>query len=423
MNMDKNQKVLTVAIIGAGSRGADSYGKIMNEDPRFKIVSVCDKRQVKLDAVKERFKISDDNLFLDEKEFFAKKSADICIVATQDKDHVRHCIAALKAGYDVLLEKPITDSKEECEKLLATQKQYGGKVVVCHVLRYAQAFLAASKLIDEGKIGKLTDIQAIEQVAFWHQAHSYVRGNWRRSEDTSPMIMAKCCHDMDLLQFYAKSKFKTVSSIGSLSFFKKENQPKGAADHCKDCPYLHTCPYSAEKIYVDWWIRWGRPKTMWPMNVICTDEVLTEEGIRKAYENGPYGRCVFACDNDVVDHQETNILFENGVTANLCMTAFTGDAGRIYRFHGTYGELDLNEEKQCLVLKVYDKPTETIPFNALPDVSGGHGGGDAGLVNALYDIVTGKKEASTALENSLESHLMAIAAEESRLQDGKLIKR
>lgn len=162
---------------------------------------------------------------------------------------------------------------------------------------------------------------------------------------------------------------------------------------------------------------------MWPMNVICTDEVLTEEGIRKAYENGPYGRCVFACDNDVVDHQETNILFENGVTANLCMTAFTGDAGRIYRFHGTYGELNLNEEKQCLVLKVYDKPTETIPFNALPDVSGGHGGGDAGLVNALYDVVTGKKEASTALENSLESHLMAIAAEESRLQDGKIIKR
>ena len=130
--MDKNERVLTVAIIGAGSRGADSYGKIMNEDPRFKIVSVCDKRQVKLDAVKERFKISDDNLFLDEKDFFAKKRADICIVATQDRDHVRHCIAALKAGYDVLLEKPITDSKEECEKLLATQKQYGGKVVVCH---------------------------------------------------------------------------------------------------------------------------------------------------------------------------------------------------------------------------------------------------------------------------------------------------
>lgn len=120
--MDKNERVLTVAIIGAGSRGADSYGKIMNKDPRFKIVSVCDKRQVKLDAVKERFKISDDNLFLDEKDFFAKKRADICIVATQDKDHVRHCIAALKAGYDVLLEKPITDSKEECEKLLGAQK-------------------------------------------------------------------------------------------------------------------------------------------------------------------------------------------------------------------------------------------------------------------------------------------------------------
>jgi len=416
-------KVLTVAIIGAGSRGADSYGLIMSKDPRYKIVAACDVRQVKLDACKTRFGVEDKNLFLDENEFFKEKRADICIVATQDQDHVRNCIDALRLGYDVLLEKPITYSKDECFRLLDAQKKYGGKVLVCHVLRYAQAYMVAAKMLEEGKIGKLVDIHAIEQVTFWHQAHSYVRGNWRRSEDTSPMIMAKCCHDMDLLQFFAKSKYKTISSIGSLSYFKKENQPEGASDRCQNCKYIKTCPYSAEWGYVGRWKEAGSPRSMWPQNVVCTDEVLTEEGIRKAYENNQYGRCVFASDNDVVDHQETNILFENGVTANLCMTAFTGCHGRIYKFHGTEGELDLDEENQKLVLKRYTQPKEEIPFTGLPDVSGGHGGGDAGIVNTLYDVVTGKIEAGTSLENSLESHLMAIAAEESRLQDGELIRR
>lgn len=418
-----DNKVLTVAIIGAGSRGADSYGMIILKDPRFKIVAVCDVRQVRLNTCKERFGVEDKNLFLDENEFFKEKRADICVVATQDKDHVRNCIDALRVGYDVLLEKPITYSKEECFRLLEAQKKYGGKVLVCHVLRYAFAYTMAAKMIDEGKIGQLVDIHAIEQVTFWHQAHSYVRGNWRRSEDTSPMIMAKCCHDMDLLQWFAKSKFKTISSIGSLSYFKKENQPEGASDRCKDCKFKSTCPYSAEWGYVQKWKDAGSPKQMWPQNVICTDEVLTEEGIRKAYENGPYGRCVFACDNDVVDHQETNILFENGVTANLCMTAFTGCHGRIYKFHGTLGELDLDEEHQKLVLKAYGKPVEEISFSGLPDVSGGHGGGDASMIKTLYDIVNGSAPANTSLENSLESHLMAIAAEESRLQDGEVIRR
>jgi len=415
------EKKFTVAVIGCGSRGLDSYALCMEKHGGFEIVAACDTRQVKLDEATKRYNIKPENLFLDEDEFFKEKRADVCIVATQDQDHVRHAIKALKVGYNVLCEKPISPSKKECNDLLKAQKKYGGVVIVCHVLRYAPAYLNVYKMIEEGKIGRLIDIHAIEQVTFWHIAHSYVRGNWRRSEETSPMILAKSCHDLDLLQWYAKSQCESVSSIGSLSYFKKENQPKDASDRCKDCKYKNTCPYSAEFGYITRWKEAGMPSSMWPQNVVCTKLPLTEKDIREAYENNQYGRCVFACDNDVVDHQETNILFKNGVTANLCMTGFTGNHGRIYSFHGTTGEIDLDEEKGQIVLKEYTKKEVVLPFNELPDVTGGHGGGDGGLIAALYNALIEGKTTGTTLTASIESHLMAFAAEESRLKKGKRV--
>jgi len=415
-------KVFTVAILGGGSRGLDSYSNFMVKSGHFLIKSVCDVRQVRLDLAINQYGVKKEECFLDENEFFLKKRADVLVIATQDQDHVRQCIKALEVGYDVLLEKPITPKKEECYQLLEAQKKYQHKVIVCHVLRYAPVYLHVAKLIEEGTIGSLVDIHALEQVSFWHIAHSFVRGNWRNSNTTSPMILAKCCHDMDLLQFYAKSKCKSISSIGSLSFFKKENQPKDASDRCQSCKYIDSCPYSAKYVYVQRWKDAGMPSTMWPQNVVCTDLPLTEEKIIKAYENNGYGRCVFACDNNVVDHQETNVLFENGVTANLCMTGFTGTTGRIYKFHGTYGEIDLDEERCEVVIKRYAKAKEVIPFKELPDVIGGHGGGDMGLVNAFYKSLLSDNDMCTTLESSIESHLMAFAAEESRDLNGEKIE-
>jgi len=415
-------KIFTVAVIGCGSRGLDSYSMCMQKHGGFKLVAACDIRQVKLDLATNTYGVPKENCFLDEEEFFKEKRADVCVVATQDRQHVNHAIKALKCGYDVLVEKPISPSKEECEKLLEAQKKYNKVVIVCHVLRYAQTYLNVYKMIEEGKIGQLIDIHAIEQVSFWHIAHSYVRGNWRKKEETSPMILAKCCHDLDLLQWYANSRCKTISSIGSLSFFKKENQPKDASDRCKDCKYKTTCPYSAEYVYIQRWKANGCPETMWPENVVCTEYPLTEEKIRKAYEGNQYGSCVFSCDNDVVDHQQTNILFENGVTANLDMIGFTQNCGRIYRFHGTKGEIVLDEEKCRIEIKEFAKDPVIIPFTELPDVSGGHGGGDMGLINTLYTALVKGESTQTTLEASVESHLMSFAAEDSRLEDGKLIK-
>lgn len=418
---DMKDRVFTVAILGSGSRGLDTYANFMTKSGHFVIKAVCDVRQVRLGFAVEKYGVAKENCFLDEEEFLKEKRADVLVIATQDQDHVRQCIKALELGYDVLLEKPITPKKEECYQLLEAQKKYQHKVVVCHVLRYAPVYLHVAKLINEGVIGQLMDIHAIEQVSFWHIAHSFVRGNWRDSNETSPMILAKCCHDMDLLQFYANSKCKTVSSMGSLSFFKKENQPKDASDRCEKCKHIDTCPYSAKYVYVQRWKNANKPDTMWPQNVVCTDLPLTEEKIIRAYESNGYGRCVFACDNNVVDHQETNILFENGVTANLCMTGFTGSNGRIYKFHGTYGEIDLDEEHCEIVIKRFAKPNEVIPFKELPDVTGGHGGGDVGLVNAFYQSLLSNDNLCTTLESSIESHLMAFAAEESRLHDGEKI--
>ncbi|MBQ7995542.1 MAG: Gfo/Idh/MocA family oxidoreductase [Bacilli bacterium] len=415
------KKVFSVAIIGCGSRGLDVYAFNMVETKGFEIVSVCDKRETRIERAKELYSINPDNCFLDENEFFKEKRADVLVIATQDRDHVRQCIKALEKGYDVLLEKPISPSKDECLALLAAHKKYGGKVIVCHVLRYAPAYKKAAELIDSGAIGKLIDINALEQVGYWHIAHSFVRGNWRNSEETSPMILAKCCHDMDLLQYFAKSKAKSVSSIGDLSYFKKENQPKDAADKCDECKYDKTCPYSAYRTYVERWKEAGMPDTMWPQNVVCLEHPLTEEKIINAYKHNKYGRCVFACDNNVVDHQTTNILFENGVTANLTMLGFTQTNSRIYRFHGSIGEIVLDEERKELVYKPFGGQSEIFPFSKILKTEVGHGGGDLALIEALYDSLTNQSGLSTVLESSIESHLMAFAAEASRLKDGKAI--
>ena len=415
-------KIYTFAVIGAGSRGA-GYAWFCSKRPDcFKVVSACDISQEKLDRFSRLFEVGKENCFLSEEEFFKEKRADILCIATLDKDHVRQAITGLKLGYDILLEKPISDKKEECDALLEAQRKYGGKVCVCHVLRYAPAFVKVAELLDSGIIGQLITIESLEPVGYWHQAHSYVRGNWRRSEETTPMILAKCCHDLDLLQYYAKSRCKSISSIGDLTFFKAENAPEGAAKRCLDCKYVDSCPYSAKSRYIRSWHDAGDPKNDWPYNVITNTHPLTEEALMKAIKEGPYGRCVFYCDNDVVDHQITQMQFENGVTATLVMTAFSHSGSREMRFHGTYGEILLDAGKDRIEVRVFDKPIEVIDMAKSVEAGHAHGGGDSKLIEALYDILEGRAPERTSLEMSIESHLMGIAAEESRLKGGELIQ-
>lgn len=425
-------KVFTVSILGCGSRGHYTYGRCMTENlkGKFEIVSVCDIDQTKIDMAKSAWGVKDENCFLDWEEFFAEKRSDALVIATQDRDHVKMCIKALELGYDILLEKPISPVEEELYELLEAYNKHKKKVIVCHVLRYAPAFLKIKEMLDSGAIGKIVCIDWLEQVTYWHQAHSFVRGNWRNDEETSPMIMQKCCHDLDLLQYYADSKCKTVYSVGDLSFFKKENQPEGAASHCKDCKYIHDCVYSAERLYIekrkkdfDW--AFDKPdvddnarQQGWPFNVVDLTRPITEESMRAAYENNQYGRCVFDCDNNVVDNQTVVMQFENGIKANLTMTAFTALPGRKMTFHGTLGEIEMDEENNYIRLSRYGKGTQMFSIkeilkDAMNDTFG-HGGGDLMLVHDFYKALAGDDALGTTLDKSIESHLMALAAEKSR---------
>lgn len=419
-------KQLTVSILGCGSRGAYAYGGPMNRDAdkRYKIVSICDIIPSRFERFAEGWGVAPENCFTDENEFLKKKRSDILVIATQDRDHVRQAIKALDLGYDILLEKPISPDKQELLDLLEAQKRTGKTVMVCHVLRYAPAFTKLKEILESGVIGKLLTVEWIEQVAYWHQAHSFVRGNWRSSEETSPMIMAKCCHDLDLMQYYAGARCSEVYSVGGLDYFNRANQPEGAADRCFECKYNETCPYSAENIYITRWKEAGCPNDNWPYNICCREVPNTEEKLRAAYKENQYGRCVFACDNDVVDNQKVMMKFENGVSICLTMTAFTHGGARIGTFHGTLGEIEFNADDE-IKIKVFGKPVEAIKVSDIVKEkmlnSFGHGGGDYMLLTSLYEAVTEGATTATALEGSVESHLMALAAEESRVT-GKVVK-
>lgn len=424
----KTAKKYTVAILGVGARGGNVYGRLIKQFPeRFEIVSLCDARQERLTAFGAEFGVKESLRFTDEKEFFQEKRADLLVIATQDKDHVRHCLKAFETGYDILMEKPITDKKDECRQVLEAQEKYGRKALICHVLRYAPAFLKVAELLDSGAIGRLVAINALERVTYWHQAHSYVRGNWRSDKEVAPMILAKCCHDLDLIQYYARSKATSVSSVGDLTFFKTENAPPDAAKRCLECPHAETCPYSAKVLYIDRFKKVYCPEDYWPYNVV-TPAPVTVDSLTEALRTGPYGRCVFHCDNNVVDHQLTQIAFANGVKACLTMTAFTTDdkselygLGRRMSFHGTYGEILLDELEDSVTLMRFGEEKQVFKINALGDNGYGHGGGDYYLIKELCNMLDGVSTNATSLEASIESHLIGICAEESRLQGGERI--
>lgn len=412
------KKTFTVAVLGAGGRGY-AYSTLFEQRDEFSVVCACDYNEKQLSKMQKTFNLPDSALFLGEEEFLKEKRADVLIIATCDKAHVRQCVKAMRLGYDILLEKPISDSREEIEELLQVQKETGSKIVVCHVLRYSPAVRKLEELLKSGVLGRLIAIDHMERVNFWHQAQAYVRIQKLYNDTQHPTILAKCSHDLDLLQHYAGSRCKTVSSVGDLTHFRPENAPEGATKRCLDCPHIKTCTYSAEKIYIDMWKDRGCPEFEWPWSKVSLVKPLTEEALWKGLEDSVFGECAFLCgveDNPhVVDHQMVQMEFENGVTAQLRMV-FTAKGGRRTNFFGTEGEIIFDEQTDTIEVKPYFKDTIVYNLNEIDESGWSHGGGDYGLIQAMYNILTNPDAEYTSLSESVESHLMGIAAEESRLE-------
>lgn len=419
-------KIVRIAIAGVGSRGKNAYGlELLNMKDRAKVVAVADIDPERLALAGDAHGVPKEMRFPSAEAMLAvPKLADAMLICTQDRQHVPHAVAALKKGYDVMMEKPISPKLEDLQEITKVARENGRRVVVCHVLRYTPFFQTIKKTIDSGVLGEIVSIQALENVRYWHQAHSFVRGNWRREEDTSPMILAKCCHDLDYLVWLCGRKCERVSSYGSLMYFKKSNAPEGAALRCtQGCKAKESCPYDAEKIYLtnkDTGILCGNVE--WPIDVLA--ENPTEEKIRHAIETGPYGRCVFHCDNDVVDHQIVNMQMEGGASLSLTMSAFTSIGGRTIKVMGTLGDLwgDMHENR--IRIGVFGKEPQVIDLGKEEKDFAGHGGGDRLLMEQFVDLMQGKEPDGTitTLETSVESHLVALAAEKSRLENGESIE-
>lgn len=406
---------LRLLVAGLGARGS-AYARLALATGQAVVIGVAEPRADQRDRIGDELGIPAGLRFDDWRPMLARERfADAVIIATPDRDHVGPFAAAARAGYAVLLEKPIAVTREACRELAAAARAHDASAVVCHVLRYAPLTDAVKRLLDGGAIGRVVSVQHLEPVGYWHFAHSYVRGNWRREDLSSPFLLAKCTHDIDWLGYIVGSRPVRVSSFGSLSHFRPEEAPPGAGERCTACAVEPSCPYSALKAYAP-----GRPAEGEPdPRRAYFAEVVDPGGDRatlwQALETGPYGRCVYRCDNDAVDHQVVAIEYENGTTATLTATAFTEATARRTRIFGTHGELSV--EGGAVVLRDFlagAQRSVTVPEAAT--AAEGHGGGDRGLIDAwVRSLAEGDPgRLPSSLEESLVSHEVVFAAEDAR---------
>lgn len=458
--------MITAVLVGAGNRGKDAYGDwALKHRQEIRFVAVAEPNPERRNLFAAAHSIPPERCFRGWDELFAAgKLADLCFVATQDRHHTGPALGALALGYHVLLEKPMAVTEQDCRRLVTASEQAGRQLRVAHVLRYTSFFSTVKKALSKGLIGKIVNINHSENVSYWHFAHSYVRGNWRRADEASPVVLAKTCHDLDLLYWLIGAPALRVSSFGGLTFYRPENAPPGAARRCLEgCPHLGSCQWSAPRIYLqaepllqtgtrsrsffkrllagaalhrpglirglsrllpplETLVNWDQ----WPVSTI-TDQPSSREAKRQALLEGPYGRCVFYCDNDVNDHQVVNIDFAGGVTATLTVHGFASFEGRWIRIEGTDGTLfgKFTSEHQKIIAYDHHKVRKRVLLDLDLDLRS-HAGGDDGLMKSLLASFNGGSataedlDALTSARASLESHLLAFAADRSQ-QEKRII--
>ncbi|MFI6484715.1 Gfo/Idh/MocA family protein [Nonomuraea sp. NPDC050663] len=404
---------VTLALVGAGLRG-QSYARHAVAARSGRVIAIAEPDPDRRRAVAEEFGVPPERVFADWADLAAAgRLAEAAIVATQDRMHTAPAIRLADLGYHILLEKPMATSEDEAMQIADAAQRNRIMLAVCHVLRYTPYTRLLKQLLDEGRIGRLINVQHLEPVGWWHHAHSFVRGHWRSQETSAPMLLTKACHDIDWLIYLTGQLPARVSSFGNLTHFRPEERPEGAADRCLDCSIEPTCPYSAKRLYLGCL---GDPaKEFWPLGALTERRDL--EGVLDALRTGPYGRCVYATDNDVVDHQVVTMEFPDGTTCSFTMAAFTPMEHRRTRLLGTHGYLDGDGRTLRLVdFRTGEEELIDASLAAGHSAADGHGGGDEALTAAFLAAVAGGDPSliSSDAVSSLASHRVVWAAELAR---------
>ena len=410
----KPDQPVTFLIVGAGSRGM-RYAEFAAANPTIaKLVAVAEPRVIPRRQLQQQHQLKPEFVFEDWKQVAAKeKFADAVIIATLDGMHAEPAIALANKGYHVLLEKPMAPSLDQCQQIVDAVGANGVTFAVGHVLLYSNFTRKLKELLQAGTIGKIVSIQHLEPVGFWHQAHSFVRGNWRNESESSPMLLAKSCHDLDWIRHIVDQPCVAVSSFGNLNHFKKSEKPieAGDAKTCSQCAHEPNCCYSARKLYLD---NLSDGNTEWPVDVVTFE--TTTEGVTAALENSPYGRCVYECDNDVVDAQVVNMEFADGVTVSFTMTAFTTEGPRRTSIFGTHGEIS-GDGSTITVNDFLSGKTTTYETEVANSFElGPCSSGDITLIKTFFSAIANDapEQLLSGPAETLESHKIVFAAERAR---------
>ena len=424
---------ITAIIVGAGHRSF-VYSELAKTNPEMlKIVGVADPNPIRRKKAMDYFGFKEDMCFENAEELAKKgKLADTVINGTMDEQHLETAVPLLDAGYDMLLEKPFAPNEEEMRQIVNCAKKNNSKVMICHVLRYTPFYYAIKERIVNGEIGDIINIQTTEHVSYHHLSTSYIRGKWANSDKChTSMLLAKCCHDLDIIMWMmSETKPKQISSFGGKFQFKPENAPKEAGTICmKDCPLVDTCVYSTKRLYIDHPDRWAF--YVWDA-LEGKKNVTIEDKIALMKSDSPYARCIYKCDNNVVDHQSVLINFESGATGTHNMVGGSAEPRREIHIIGTKGEIFGNfEESKFTVLKIDPSPdahneecdVEEVDLRVTGDMVGaygGHGGGDERLAADFVKFIRGERPslACTSIFDSVAGHLSVYLADKSRENGG-----
>lgn len=401
-----------IVAIGAGNRTNKylEYARLYPE--RLKLVGVVEPDEIRRTHVAVEFDLTSSQCFSDYKDFFLSPvKADAVLIGTPENVHFDPCIKAIDAGYNVLLEKPIAQRLDECYAIAEHAKLAGVLVGVCHVLRYHPYFMKIKEIVDSGELGSIISINHIASVGLDRTTHGYVRGLWRREKTSNPMFLAKCCHDIDFLLWLTQKGCRRLVSFGSLRWFRPENAPEGSSERCINCSVESTCPFSAVDLYYN--------RREWVSNFDIADGNTLDEVVNEELYRGIYGRCVYHCDNDVVDHQVLSMEMEDAVTINLSMDIFTRDDCRETHIKMTNGEIDGNETK-LRVRKFRESKERVFDFSNITKKPF-HSGADLNLVDDFIKALRFKNyKFRSPIDNSIESHRICYEAERSR-HNGKIV--